>query len=475
MRMPLRLALCLIPLAGWTQAQVPTPPPPVQDPAGPDDPLLTSLIQEALAGNPDLAQAKVLVDADRERIPQARTLPDPTLTLGIQNDSFNKIEVGQMETSFYQVMVTQPLPWPGKRAMRGEVARLGAQATEAATERTRLTVEADVRRGYYSLLLVRGQLRLLGDQALFLKQAEETARSRYEVGQGSQADLLRAQLERTRLDQARSQLQAQERTSLAVLNRVRGTASDTPVPTRQTLDQVPDPQPAAPDFLDQAEARSPELKAARLGVQQAERGVDLARLERHPDFSVSAGYMPRGGLEPMWTASVGITLPVWRKHKQSRAVAEQEYRRTASAWDVERVRCLLAQRVQERQGDLDADLQVIRLYRAGLLVQSESTFRATLAQFVVGKVPFLAVLEALNGWVADQSGLLQAQAQAQAVRIALDELNLGATPAIAASALPGGAGMGGAAPSAGGAAARSAGAPAAGGDSGSSSSSSGSM
>ena len=132
MRMPLRLALCLIPLAGWTQAQVPTPPPPVQDPAGPDDPLLTSLIQEALAGNPDLAQAKVLVDADRERIPQAQALPDPTLSLGIQNDSFNKIEVGQMETSFYQVMVTQPLPWPGKRALRGEVAKLGAQATEAA-------------------------------------------------------------------------------------------------------------------------------------------------------------------------------------------------------------------------------------------------------------------------------------------------------------------------------------------------------
>ena len=471
MRMPLRLALCLIPLAGWSQAQVPTPPPSAQDPAGPDDPVLAALIQEALAGNPDLAQAKALVDADRERVPQAKALPDPSLSLGIQNDGFNRIEVGQMETSYYQVMVTQPLPWPGKRAMRGEVAKLGAEATEASTERTRLTVEADVRRGYYSLLLVRGQLRLLDDQALFLKQAEETARSRYEVGQGSQADLLRAQLERTRLEQARAQLQAQERTGLAVLNRVRGAVSDTPIPTRRTLDQVPDPQPAAPDFPAQAEARSPELKVARIGVQQAERSLDLARLNRHPDFSVSAGYMPRGGLDPMWTASVGITLPVWRKSKQDRAVAEQEDRRAASGWGVEQVRCLLSQRVQERTGDLDAALRVIRLYRSGLLVQSENAFRATLAQYTVGRVPFLSVLEALNGWVADQSGLLQAQAQAQAVRIALDELNLGATPSIAASALPAGSSMGGAAQSPGASTARAASPSSAGGDSGSSMSS----
>jgi outer membrane protein TolC len=144
----------------------------------------------------------------------------------------------------------------------------------------------------------------------------------------------------------------------------------------------------------------------------------------------------------MWTASVGITLPLWQKNKQKRAVAEQEYRQTASGFAVEQVRCLLAQRVQERNSDLAASLQVIGLYRGGLLVQSESTFRATLAQYTVGQLPFLSVLEALNGWISDQSGLIQAQAQAQATRIAQMELTLGPTPGIGASALPGGGAMG---------------------------------
>jgi outer membrane protein TolC len=449
MRMPLRLAFCLIPLTGWAQAQVPPTPLPAQDPAPAADPLLHSLLQEALSHNPDLAQAKELVAADQERVPQAQALPDPTLSLGIQNDGFNRIEVGQMETSYYQVMVTQPLPWPGKRSKRGEIAKLGAQTTAIGVSRTRLTLEADLTRSYMGLLLIRSQLRLLESQALFLEQAEATARSRYEVGQGSQADLLRAQLERTRLNQSRSRLQAEERTRLAELNRIRGQAPATPIPTLRTLEQVADPGPVPPDFLAQAEAQSPELKSARLGIQQAQTSLDLARLDRHPDFTVSAGYMPRGGLEPMWTASVGITLPVWQKHKQQRAVAEQEYRQHASGWEAERVRCLLAQRIQERTGDMDAALQVIRLYRGGLLVQSEGAFRATLSQYEVGRVPFVSVLEGLNGWVADQGGLLQAQAEAQSIQIALTELNLGPTPGIGSSGLPaaamGGGGQSGAA------------------------------
>ena len=442
MRMPLRLALGVIPLAGWVHPQVPPTPVTAPDTAAGEDPLLLSLIQEAMARNPDLGQAKALVDADRERIPQAKALPDPTLSLGIQNDSFKKIEVGQMETSFYQVMVTQPLPWPGKRALRGEVANLGAQATEVAVSRTRLSVEADVRRAYTGLLLVRSQIKLLEDQALFLQQAEATAKSRYEVGKGSQADLLRAQLERTRLDQTRARLKSEERIAQGQINRLRNAPTGQPIPTQRTLEQLPDPQPVAPDFQAKAEAESPELRSAKLGIQQAQRNLDLAKLDRHPDFSVSAGVMPRGGLEPMWTASIGITLPLWQKNKQKRAVAEQEYRQTASGFAVEQVRCLLEQRIQERNSDLEATLQVIQLYRGGLLIQSESTFRATLAQYTVGQLPFLSVLEALNGWISDQSGLIQAQAQAQATRIAQMELTLGPTPGIGASALPGGGGMG---------------------------------
>ncbi len=202
MRTLLRLALGLIPVVGLAQVQTPPPAPPAATASAAaqgDDPLLTALVQEALDRNPDLARANTLVEADKERVPQASALPDPSLSLGIQNDGFRKLQVGTMETSYYQVMLTQPLPWPGKRGLRGEIAKLEVEASRWSSSRARLSLIADVKRAYFGLLLVRGQLDLLDQQELFWQKASDITRVRYEVGQGSQADVLRAQLEQNRL------------------------------------------------------------------------------------------------------------------------------------------------------------------------------------------------------------------------------------------------------------------------------------
>jgi outer membrane protein TolC len=402
------------------------------------DPQLQSLIHEALNQNPELAKTRALVDAEKERVPQAGALPDPSLTLGLQNDGFKELQIGKMETSYYQVMLTQPLPWPGKRGLRTGLAKLGVEASRSASDRTRLSLIADVKRAYFGLLLVRGQLELLDQQSLFWQKASDITKVRYGVGQGSQADLLRSQLEQNRLRQARIAFQADERVLLANLNRLRGIQADAPVPTNVRItDLTPQTSPAAL-WTQRAEQESPELQTARVGIQQAQQSLDIAKRDRYPDFAVSAGIMPRGSFEPMWTASVSISLPIWSRQKQHRAIAEQENRRRAQGSDSQNIKNMLNQRIQERAAQMEAALETLRLYREGLLVQSEATFQANLAQYEAGRAPFLSVLESLNGWIADRGGYLQAMAQAQAVEIAQEEFNLAGTPGISAQALSSG-------------------------------------
>ena len=84
---------------------------------------------------------------------------------------------------------------------------------------------------------------------------------------------------------------------------------------------------------------------------------------------------------------------------------------------------------------MDTSLAMLRLYREGLLIQSEGAFKASLAQYETGKAPFTSVLETLNGWIADQSGLLQTQAQAQSIVIAQEELTLGPVTPIGVTGL----------------------------------------
>ncbi len=401
-----------------------------------EDPVLAGLVRDALESRPELKQARSIVDAQRERVPQAGALPDPTLSLGIQNDGFRQINIGVMETSFWQVGVTQPFPWPGKRGLRADVAQQDVSQAEAALERARLGTVADVRRGYVDLLRVRDTLRLLGRLEILWERAEGLARARYQVGSAPQSDLLRAQLERTRLRQRRWALEADERARLQALNRLRAHPLDEPIATTATLAAIADPSlPAIDEALTDAEARSPELAQARATERQAALRVDLARRDRYPDFSVTAAVMPRGGFDPMWQLGVGITLPIWSK--RSRAVVEGEARQAADTQGTEAVRQVLRLRTQERLTQLASVLQVNRLYRSGLLVQSEAAVESTRAQYQVGRVTFASVLEVLNAYVGDQQSYIDSAADAQRLAIAQEELSLSPS---AGGAGPSGAG-----------------------------------
>jgi outer membrane protein, heavy metal efflux system len=436
-------------------------------PAVPTDAALAALIEEALAGRPELRAADARVRAERERAAQADALPDPVLSLGIQNDGFGEIMIGEMETSFWQVMVSQTFPWPGKRGLRGAVADLSVRAVGADAERARLSIEAEVRRAYVDLQLARERLALLDRLESLWETSEGLARTRYEAGTGAQSDLLRAQLERTRLRQRRFALLAEERGRMQALNRLRGAPLGAQVETATSLRELPAPALRdLPDALADAEARSPELAAALLGERRADRAAALARRERFPDVTVSAGVMPRGSLEPMWQAAVSVPLPFLSR--RGRAVAEGEELAAADRASAEAVGEVLRLRVAERHTTLASLLETVTLYRTGLLAQSENIIEATLSQYRVGRITFASVLEALAGYVSDEDGFLAAVADAHRLAIASLEVSLdpaggGAVAGMGGGAMPGAGTMAGGAAGARGAAASPSSPPAMGG------------
>jgi outer membrane protein TolC len=408
-------------------------------PSGPpltEDPVLAAIVKEAMARRPELASVRALIRAEQERVPQTGALPDPTLTLGIQNDGFSGIQIGKMETSFLAVTASQTFPWAGKRRLRGEVTDFGRRAAELDLRRAQLSIAADVERAYLDLLLARDQLGLLAKLESLWSQSEGLARARYEAGEAAQSDFFRAQLERDRLRQRRWALEAEERRRIVVLNRLRGHEASEPIATTLTLSDLPDPVLPDPNqAMASAEAESPELKRALLAGEQAGRNIDLAQRERWPDVTLTAGLMPRwGNFETMWQAAVGVNLPVWTARKQGRAIAENQARREAASYGAEAIRQILRQRVVERLMVLRPLVEANRLYRAGLLVRSEATVTTTQAQYQVGRVSFASVLEALAGYLADRNGYLDSVATAQRIVIAEREISLES---------PGGAGSGG--------------------------------
>jgi cobalt-zinc-cadmium efflux system outer membrane protein len=392
----------------------------------PADATLSQLIKESLAVVPELAQAEHLVRAEVERAPQAGALPDPMLQLGIQNDGFSSIEIGKMPTSYISMMVSETFPWPGKLHLGEEVAKLGASQAKQSALRVRLSTEADVRRAYLDLLLARDRAALLDQLETLSQKSLGVARVRYEAGDGTQSDLLRSELELSRIAQRRFALQAEERARLEALNRLRNHRPQEPIETSTHIRGLLAPAELERLFAvpERALTNSPELASARLGVTRATRAVDLAEKSYFPDLTVGAGIMYRGSMPPMWLATVGGPMPVFAGSKQNRAVAESHALTNASRSRAAAVEQVLRLRSRERHAVFKALLSTVQLYDQGLLVRSEATAESTLSQYVVGKVSLVSVLEANAGLIADQTSYLEAIAAAHRILVAENELSL---------------------------------------------------
>jgi outer membrane protein TolC len=410
------------------------------------DPLLATLIAQSLAVRPEIAGAKAAVQAERERVPQAGAMPDPMLQVGIQNDGFTSIEVGRMPTSFYSIMASQTVPWPGKRGLQQQVVGYGADVGTLGVKRARLSTEADVRRAYLSLILVRDRLEILDKLEKLWERSAGIARIRYEAGQGVQSDVLRSRLELERLKQKRLALRVEERIRMQQLNRLRAHHLDEAIATTTHVRDLPavvpgDETTAVRDAL----ARSPELAAARIKVTQSDKAIALAQKSYYPDLTVSAGIMYRGTMmPPMWQLNLAGPLPLYSGSKQSRAVAENAARRAANQENGKEIEQVLRLRVQERQAALGSLQETARVYQSGLLQQSEATIDSTLSQYAVGKVSLVSVLEANASYLNDVDGYLQTLVDAQRVQIDASEVSLQST-ALSSSPTMNSATMGGAA------------------------------
>lgn len=427
---------------------------PLDAPAPPQavakDPFLDALVSEALERNPDLLALREAALAASARPEQVQALADPMLTTTYTNDGWSP-SLGSREMTTLGFMVSQELPFAGKRRLRAELSTLDAVAIAPQVARSRRALVAAVTRAYAGLVLSRELLGLASEQEQLWKQIEGTARARYAVGQGAQPDVLRVQTEVTRVEQLRTLQQAEASIRAAELNRLLDRPSASAVETAEHLELEPFTESLA-STLERLTLESPELYAAALAGERASLAVAVAQKEYKPDFSVQAGYMNRGGLEPMWLAGVGLKLPVHRKRLAS-GLAEAEAQARASARLADSLRLQLRFRTEERMAQLAATEKLVALYGKGIVPQDLLSVDAAVANYQTGKVPFISVLEALTTLYNDRAAHLALLANHERIRASLEEASLEETSGMGGAGATGMAGRAGASMSVGGASA----------------------
>ena len=405
------------------------------------DSALDALVSTAIENTPELAAAHAAVDAARRRVEPARTLGDPSLSATYQNDG-RSLSLGKAAGSFAGLMLSQPLPWPGKLALAGRAAESEAREIESGTlGRAGLMIEARVRNAWYDLVLARALDRLIEDRRDTARQIEVTTRDRYVAGLAVQQDVLRAQVELARIDELKATQRAVISSRLAELNRLLGFRQDAALETPADLPSVAALSPAA-GWIASALGRSPEAAAARQGIDTGRLRVQIAKKNFLPDFVVSAGSMYRGNfaMGPMWQVGVGVSLPVWINRRQQNQLAEAQARFAGQTAQTDVIGLELELRTRERIAQLQTANEVALLYRDKIVLLDQLSYESALASYQAGKVPFITVFEAVNILYSDRASYLGRLAEAAKWRVAIDEAALQPTAMSGAPAMPSGGG-----------------------------------
>lgn len=362
---------------------------------------LSELVQEALLQNPEIQGAYARVDAAKLRIPQAGALPSPIVMYELNNIGITGISIGQADMSMTGFSFVQGVPFPGKRGLRTQVATASASVDDAKAQVTGWTVVSQLKIAYYDLALAHQALEIIDQSGEVLRLVSQTAEARYRVGNGLQQDILKAQVELSRLAERRTQLQQRRLSAEAVINRVLARPFGTPVGRPAGVSRTPF-STSLDTLLALVDRQGPLLQTRERDLRRQESEVALARRDSYPDFDVSAGWLTRGRLPDMYQLKIGVELPLYYRRKQRNRVAEAQAMVTEARAEREATHQMLLSDLFDSYTMAKTANEQADLFEQAIIPQAALSLQSAIAGYEVGKVDFLTVLDNILSLLDDK-------------------------------------------------------------------------
>ena len=354
---------------------------------------LQELVQEVERSNPEIAASLHAWEAATNVPKQASALPETQISLQQFSVGSPRPFAGYSNSNFAYIGIgaSQDLPFPGKRGLRGKVAEFEATSLREDSEAVRRRAVESLKLAYFQLAYLQQTLGILERDDQLLNQVQQVVESRYRVGQGNQQDVLKAQLQHTKIlqeiahhHQEVGQLEAQLK---QILNRPQTSPDIVAEPLTPTSLLYTDAQ-----LLQRVQDQNPNIRSRQQMVQGQEARVDLAHKDFRPDFMVEYMYQRTDPTQyrAYYMATFGIRLPNRGRQKAELAEAEQNRERVKQELqgEVQRV----SSEVEQQYVMVRSSEERLNIYKGGLIPQSDANFRAGMAAYQANRQDFETLL-----------------------------------------------------------------------------------
>jgi outer membrane protein TolC len=359
------LAFTLGTLALLARGQYPAPlppPPPVEQAAGQRSNLpeltLEQAVEQAVAKNSSLKTATLdtlrAVDdlaANKTRrfantqltALGAQLVTKPSVTypagsLGVYNATGpipatdQKVEIPRKPVGTVNVLVAQPLSTQYQLHLQLKALALGLEGTRQDQKKTRLEVVDQVRRAYYAVVEAQSALESLQASLPYYQESHRLAVENRGKETILESDLLNADAQVLKIQNAIGDANDRLASASEELNDLMG--RDVHTQFRVAAIDAADTDLATPEVMEaRALQNRPDVKKAKLQVQQADYDARAKKAEYIPDVSLAFSYYTTANFEnvfPSNVGTVGLSLR-WEPWDWGRKRHEYDEKRTKEA------------------------------------------------------------------------------------------------------------------------------------------------
>lgn len=395
------------------------------------DESLAQLEETALSHNPSLRKLTQDWNAANARVGYVDGLPDPKIGANVFVSPIETAAGSQRAN----LTLSQVIPWLERLDAKKQQAWCQALELQHDLHGEKLRIIAEVRQLWFRLWFIERQIEVTDENRQLVKDLISVANSRVSTGNAAQGDVLAGTLQYARLEEQLVSLRQQRESTLANLNQVVGRPADTHV--HSIVIETPElPEWSHSQLRELAWAHHPLIQSARIRTQATRWGIEMARLERRPEFSVSASWFEIDSNRPQpstvnigqdsWSLGATVSVPLWEQ-KYDAVENEARWKHSAAHADTARLKQQVDATLLDLWQQCVAAHETIELYKNTILPQARNTLEADQAAYSTGTVEFDRVVNDVRALLTLEIGYHRAVAQL-ATSLARIEQTVGRSP-----------------------------------------------
>lgn len=351
---------------------------------------LDFLIEQAMKQNPEILAASKRIQALQQEVIQEKALEDPQFTV-TQWQVPSNFDLSNPAQTWYGI--GQAFPFPGKRALKGKIAEKEVDSQFQMLQATIREVLLKVKTAYYQLFLAHKEIQIHLEHQTLLEEFTKSAQQKYAAGMGSQQDIVKAEVELSKLHTALLTLEEDKINAETTLNALLNQPAETPreVSLEQENSGFTTPlEELGPVVLQ----TRPELIAANFQVEKKGAALSLAEKYVYPDFMAELTYMESYHGEPnMWMAVAKINLPWIFNQKYQARINQIRLEKESAEAELLQSRNQTLGELRILYSKIKSLQRTLEMYQNGILPQAQEGLESSRIAYQSGKVDLLNIID----------------------------------------------------------------------------------